>query len=335
MLIPPRPWIGQFRLAKLATTPQRQHSIIYYTLFVKIYDILSVFFFPIIEDASFNISLLEAAHRGHQFLKGQRFNVAMWTSQSFRKHREHNTAQDICLKTVYGVGHSFAISMRFLFFLFNLLLCSTSWWDTVGVQDSIKNSQDVFLMLSSHNSLIHDVRRADMWWYDNDMGGQYGCPEVSWPRRCADTHFGTPVPICTVNETTCVAEWRPTGCDLMHPCVSSSDFPPEIYNMKCIWKKKKIYIYYIYTKYMKCPCVFTLPLWDPDLFWSWTLRSLRTMISVGFVESPWDAMVFSRIFSFFRQVRHVWMLECWTPRSWSSELWWWENSCYCTYLYMT
>ena len=73
---------------------------------------------------------------------------------------------------------------------------------------------------------------------------------------------------------------------------------------------------------------FTLPLWDPDFFLSWTLRSLRTMISVGFAESPWDAAAFSRMFLFFRQVRHVWMLECWTPRSWSSELWW-ENSCYC------
>ena len=79
------------------------------------------------------------------------------------------------------------------------------------------------------------------------------------------------------------------------------------------------------------PMCFTLPLWDPDFFLSSTLRSLRTMISVGFVESPWDAAAFSRIFFFFRQVRHVWMLECWTPRSWSSELWWWENSCYCTW----
>ena len=37
-------------------------------------------------------------------------------------------------------------------------------------------------------------------------------------RRCADTHYGTPRPSCVVNDQ-CVAEWRPTGCDLMHPCV--------------------------------------------------------------------------------------------------------------------
>lgn len=103
---------------------------------------------------------------------------------------------------------------------------------------------------------------------------------------------------------------------------------PQIFHLKYRWNvyEKKIYRY-IYEIY-EMPMCFTLPLWDPDFFLSWTLRSLRTMISVGFAESPWDAAALSRMFFFFRQVRHVWMLECWTPRSWSSELWW-ENSCYC------
>lgn len=114
MLIPPRPWTGQFRLAKLATTPQRR-------FFHHLLHTFSVILIHFLRFFSILFLLLTfpawGCPPGTPVPEGQRCDVAMWTSHSFRKHREHNTAQDICLKTVYGVGHSFVISMRILFFV--------------------------------------------------------------------------------------------------------------------------------------------------------------------------------------------------------------------------
>eukprot|EP00439_Symbiodinium_sp_Y106_P002359 s3421_g1.t1 len=45
-------------------------------------------------------------------------------------------------------------------------------------------------------------------------------PDGSW--SCADTHYGNPSAICVVNDD-CVAEWRPIGCDRLHPCVAPTD----------------------------------------------------------------------------------------------------------------
>ncbi|CAE7238419.1 unnamed protein product, partial [Symbiodinium sp. CCMP2456] len=45
-------------------------------------------------------------------------------------------------------------------------------------------------------------------------------PDGTW--SCADTHYGNPSAVCVVNDD-CVAEWRPIGCDRLHPCVAPTD----------------------------------------------------------------------------------------------------------------